>query len=426
MKIAVIGGGSTYTPELIDGFIKYKNELPLAELALVDIDRSRLNIIAAFARRMLKEAGLSIKILATTNRLEGLSGADFVITQIRVGGNQARHRDTLIALKHGIIGQETTGAAGFAKGMRTIPVMLEICKDISQVAPNAWLINFTNPSGMITEAIYHYGYKRVIGLCNWPECLKQDLAAAFEVDTEQIFLDYFGLNHLSWVRKVYLGSRDVTAEALSHWRVMNLPKNIPSVKEGMELLVASGYIPNPYLRYYYLTENILKQQQQKIKTRAQEVMEIEKKLIRLYQDVNLKEKPPELEERGGAFYSTAAVKLICDLVNDARRVHIINIPMKRELPGYKPYNVIETPALVGGPGVFPLVVELPDATIETLIRQIKTYEELTIEAALQGDYDIALQALTVNPLVREITIAKKVLDHFLEVGSFKLKKSSGK
>ena len=161
-------------------------------------------------------------------------------------------------------------------------------------------------------------------------------------------------------------TEDVTAEALSYWRVMNLPKNIPSVKEGMELLVASGYIPNPYLRYYYLTENILKQQQQKIKTRAQEVMEIEKKLIRLYQDVNLKEKPPELEERGGAFYSTAAVKLICDLVNDARRVHIINIPMKRELPGYKPYNVIETPALVGGPGVFPLVVELPDATIETL------------------------------------------------------------
>ena len=291
LKIAVVGGGSTYTPELIDGFVRYYDELPIREIYLQDIDAERLGVVGGLAQRMVAERGIPVTL--TTERAEALDGADFVLTQLRVGGMAARALDERIPLKYGVLGQETTGPGGFAKALRTVPVMLEIARDIERYAPGAWLINFTNPSGLVTQALLNYSNVRAIGLCNVPINMQRHIAQALDVEPERVELDYVGLNHLSWVRHVYLDGEDVTARVLANAAVLD------AYPVDADLLGKMGMLLNYYLLYYYHTDRALAKQQSAERTRAEYLQEIEAELLEMYRDPSLKEKPALLESVGG-------------------------------------------------------------------------------------------------------------------------------
>jgi len=300
LKIAVIGGGSTYTPELVDCFINNYREVPSEEIYLMDIDKEKLSVITGLVKRMTEKRGIPLKISSGTSLEEALEGADFIILQIRVEGLPARHRDETLPLKFGIIGQETTGPGGFACALRTIPAVMNICKKAREICPQSWIINFTNPSGIITEAIYKYGSMKIIGLCNIPVFIKRKIAETFNVEPADVDFDYMGLNHLSWITGLRVKGEDVLKKISPE--ILRLA-NLPEFPVHKNVIKTTGFIPSPYLRYYYHHDEILKEQIRAEKTRAQKVMEIEKELLKLYSDRGLSEKPKLLEERGGACYS---------------------------------------------------------------------------------------------------------------------------
>ncbi|MBN1964762.1 MAG: 6-phospho-beta-glucosidase [Anaerolineae bacterium] len=397
LKIAVIGGGSTYTPELVDGFIRYHDELPVESVYLQDIDRGRLDIVGGLSKRMLDRVG--IPIYATTDRAEALDGADFVITQLRVGGMAARALDERIPLKFGVIGQETTGPGGFAKALRTVPVMLEIARDIERLAPQAWLINFTNPSGLITEALLRHSQVRAIGLCNVPINMQRQAAQVLGVAPERIELDYVGLNHLSWARHVWLDGEDVTARLLESGGAWG------DDQFALSWLKELGMIPNYYLRYYVHRDRVLAEEQSATQTRAEYLQQVEADLLKMYTDPALDEKPALLNERGGAFYSTAAVELIRAIAQDRREVHIVNVRNGEALPDLPPECAVEVPAVIGKSGAHPLTAGRLPATLRGLVAAVKAYEELTIEAAVTGDEGTAQLALLAHPLVPSWDVA---------------------
>jgi 6-phospho-beta-glucosidase len=396
LKIAVIGGGSTYTPELIDGFARYNAELPVDCIVLHDIDARRLEIVGGLARRMLQKSGIAVHL--TTVLAEALDGADFVITQLRVGGMAARALDERIPLEYGVIGQETTGPGGFAKALRTVPVMLDIAREIARLAPQAWLINFTNPSGLITEALLRHTDARVIGLCNVPINMQRHVAEALGVDPQRVELDYVGLNHLSWARRVLLDGQDVTASLLgeSVWDDENFSR---------DYVQQLGMIPNYYLRYYAHPDRVLEEERSNSQTRAEYLQQVETDLFKLYSDPALCEKPSLLNERGGAFYSTAAVELIRAIAQDRREVHIVNIRNGDALPDLPPECAVEIPAVIGKSGAHPLGMGRLPASIRGLTAAVKAYEELTIEAAVTGDDGAAQMALLAHPLVPSWDVA---------------------
>jgi 6-phospho-beta-glucosidase len=397
LKITVVGGGSTYTPELIDGFIRYCDELPVASIVLQDISTERLEIVGGLARRMMQQTG--IPLTTTTDRGEALAGADFVITQLRVGGLAARALDERIPLKYGVIGQETTGPGGFAKALRTIPVMLDIARDITRLAPQAWLINFTNPSGVVTEALLRHTGVRAIGLCNVPINMQRNVAEAWGVEPQRVELDYVGLNHLSWARRVWVDGADVTAALLRQ-------ESIRGAYHLSDALVEKfGMLPNYYLRYYLDHDLALAEQQQAEKTRAEYLQEVEADLLEMYRDPALDQKPALLDQRGGAFYSTAAVELIRAIAQDRREVHIVNVQNGAALPDLPAESVVEVPAVIGRSGARPLTCGPMPASIRGLIAAVKAYEELTIEAAVSGDETTAQLALLANPLVPSWAVA---------------------
>ena len=398
LKIAVVGGGSTYTPELIDGFVRYYDELPIREICLQDIDAERLDVVGGLAQRMVAEQGIPVTL--TTERAEALDGANFVLTQLRVGGMAARALDERIPLKHGVLGQETTGPGGFAKALRTVPVMLEIARDIERYAPGAWLINFTNPSGLVTQALLNYSNVRAIGLCNVPINMQRHIAQALDVEPERVELDYVGLNHLSWVRHVYLDGEDVTARVLANAAVLD------AYPVDADLLGKMGMLLNYYLLYYYHTDRALAKQQSAERTRAEYLQEIEAELLEMYRDPSLKEKPALLEKRGGAHYSTAAVELIRAIAQDRREVHIVNVRNNGALPDLPPQSVVEVPATVGATGAKPLTCGRVPPMIRGLLTAVDAYEELTIQAAVTGDEDLAQLALLSHPLVPSWDVAK--------------------
>lgn len=420
MKIAVIGGGSTYTPELVEGLIVHAAELGLRELYVMDIDQERLDIVGELVRRMVAKAGNPFAVHLTGSLKEAISGSSFVLSQIRVGGQQARHDDTMICLEEGVIGQETTGAAGFAKALRTIPVMLEICQEMRSSAPDAWLINFTNPAGIITEAVLKYGGVRAIGLCNNPINMLINIARKFDVSPESVDLDYVGLNHLSWVRRIWVNGKDVSDQFLPHKPY--IPANIPELALDQEFLQALNMIPNGYLNYYYLTAETVAHLKSKEKTRAQEVMEIEAALLEKYKDPDLNEKPAELSKRGGAHYSTAAVSLIRAIATNSGSRHIVNVQNNGAIPDLPPEVVIEVSASVDGRGVHPFYVGRVEPEIRGLMQLVKAYEELTVEAAVHQDYGKALLALANHPLVDSTHKAKRLLDRFIERHGLPLRK----
>lgn len=421
LKVAVIGGGSSYTPELVEGFILRHRELPVTDLYLVDIEagKEKLEIVGALAKRMIERAGVPIRVHLTLDRQEAIRGAKFVLTQIRVGMLKARAQDERIPLKYGCIGQETTGAGGFAKGLRTIPVLLDICKDIERLAPDTFLINFTNPAGMVTEAILKHTRVKAIGLCNLPIHTSKQIAKLLQVEPERVRIEMTGINHLNWTQKVWVDGEDRTRQTVSLYENADglAVSNIPDYKWGEGFLESLQMIPCSYLRYYYLKDRMLEEQLAGLKsgkTRADVVQRVEAELFEIYRNPDLASKPKQLEQRGGAYYSEAAVNLIASIYTNKQDIQIVNVQNNGTIRFLPDDAVIETPCVVTSEGAFPvqLSAQLP-AAARGLLQVVKAYEELTVQAGVTGDMHSALQALTIHPLVGSSIIAKRMLEDIL-------------
>jgi len=421
LKLAIIGGGSSYTPELVEGVLKRLDRVPVKEMHFVDVEagQEKLEIIEALTRRMVEKAGADIIIKASLDRRAAIADADFVMTQFRVGGLQARANDERIPLKYDVIGQETTGPGGFAKALRTIPVILDICKDIEELAPNAWMLNFTNPAGLVTEAVQKYSKVKTIGLCNVPVSMKMMIAEMMDCLPEELSLECAGLNHLVWAHRAWLGGKDITAEVLKKvGDGANFSmKNIFEEPWDPAFLKALGAIPCPYHRYFYQTDAMLAEEKESSfneGTRAEQVMKTEQELFELYQNESLAEKPEQLEKRGGAYYSDASLNLVDAIYNDLKTIHVVNVRNNGTIATLPDDAVIECSAVVGSWGARPLMIgELSPAVIG-LIGQVKAYEQLTVEAAVHGEYDKGLMALANNPLVPDISKAKSIFDDILK------------
>lgn len=423
LKIATIGGGSSYTPELMEGFIKHYHELPIRELWLVDIEagKEKLEIVGALARRMVKKAGLPIEVHLTLDREEALKDADFVTTQFRVGLLEARAKDERIPMKYGVLGQETNGPGGLFKGLRTIPVILEICKDIERLCPDAWLINFTNPAGMVTEAVLRYSnITKIVGLCNVPIGMEMGIAKLLDVDHSRIHIDFAGLNHMVYGLDVYVDGKSVKKEVID---LLSNPENSSFVKniEGLgwepEFIKSLDALTCPYHNYYYKSKEMLEKNVKKAEkegTRAEVVQKLEQELFELYKDPELDIKPPQLQERGGAYYSDAAVRLITSIYNDKRDIQPVNTRNNGAIASIPNDSAVEVSCVITKDGPKPITMgDLPVA-VRGLVQQIKSFERISAEAAVTGDYDKVVLALTINPLTPSDTIAKKIIDEMME------------
>lgn len=424
IKIVTIGGGSSYTPELVEGFIKRYDSLPVKELWLVDIPEGeeKLKIVGGLAKRMIKEAGLPIKVHLTLDRRKALKDADFVTTQFRVGLLEARAKDERIPLKYGVIGQETNGPGGLFKGLRTIPVILDIIRDMEELCPHAWLINFTNPAGMVTEAVFrHSNWKKVIGLCNVPVGMKMGIAAQLGVEPDRIQIDFAGLNHMVYGLDIYLDGERYTEQYIDHLTSQDessgTMQNIVDLKWEPEFIKALQAIPCPYHRYYYKTDEMLAEELKAAETegtRAEVVQKLEKDLFELYKEESLNIKPPQLEKRGGAYYSDAACNLIDSIYNDRKDIQPVNTMNNGAIASIPDQSAVEMNCVITKDGPKPIAIgDLPVAT-RGLVQQIKSFERVAAEAAVTGDYQTALLAMTINPLVPSDTIAKQILDEMLE------------
>ncbi len=414
LKISVIGGGSSYTPELIEGFIESLAELPVKRIALMDIDSRRLEILGGLARRMLRAGQAPIDLQLTSNRGEAIEGSAFVISQIRVGGMAARILDEKIPLQYGVIGQETTGPGGFAKALRTIPVALAIAGDIERLAPRAILINFTNPAGLITEALHRYSAVNTIGLCNLPIGAEMRIARRLGVDRRRIALDWVGLNHLNWIRGATLDGKDIWPQVFEGEVEAACQAPADGWSFSADLLEGLGMIPCGYLNYYYNRDAMVQKIKTAPRTRGEEVREIEEGLMNMYRDPNLHQKPALLEKRGGAYYSKAAVSLITAIANDKKEVHILNTLNEGALPGLDRRAVVEVPSQIGSQGARPRAVDPMPPQIRGLVQAVKAYEELAAKAGAEGDRRAALQAMLAHPLVPSFQVAKDLLAALLE------------
>ncbi len=421
LKVVVVGGGSSYTPEIIEGLLSRREQLPLRELWLVDIaaGKEKLDVIAGLAKRMAGKFGDPFPIKTSLERAEALDGADFVLSQFRVGGLDARIRDESIPLRYGAIGQETVGAGGFAKAMRTIPVILDLCRDIERLCPDAFLINFTNPAGVVTEAASLHSKVKVIGLCNNPINMENWVAGQFGVPRSRVYIEFVGCNHLVWGKRVFVEGKDVTRQALEKLAgdtTMNM-KNIPDHAWPRELVMSLGAFPNPYHKYYYMHDAMLAEMLEKHRegkpTRGEEVKKVEAELFKKYRDPNLDVKPEELSQRGGALYSEAAVQVIDSVYNDRKDIQCVDTLNRGALLDLPDDVVVEVSCVITGHGPVPVTVGRLPPQILGLLQLIKAFESLTIQAAVRGDRDAALQALTMNPLVPSIGVAQKILNDIL-------------
>jgi 6-phospho-beta-glucosidase len=419
MKVTVIGGGSTYTPELIDGFLARVKEFPLTELWLMDIDPERLAIVGGFAQRMVAAQHAPFRVRLTTDQREAVKGASYVCTQLRVGQMAARRSDEYLGRRHGLIGQETTGVGGMAKALRTIPVILEIARDMREVgAPDALLVNFTNPSGLVTEALSRYAADvQAVGVCNVPITAKMSMLALLErelgqpIAPDRAELKTLGLNHLSWHRGLTLDGEDMwprVFEAFVHEQQTN-----PEAEWDVATLNTLRMIPNYYVQYFYYTEHKLTEQQHWPPSRAEEVMAIEDDLLKYYADPANDTPPPELMKRGGAYYSTVATQLLNAHYNNLGETHVVNVPHAGAVPGWPNDWVLELPCRVDRSGFHPIPTDPLPPVCFGLLAQVKQYELLTVEAAVHGDRNAAYQALLANPLGPSADRVQAVLDDML-------------
>lgn len=423
MKITVIGGGSSYTPELVEGLIARHASLPMAELALVDVEagREKVEIIAALSRRMLDRNGLeAVKVSVHFDANDAIRGSSFVLTQLRVGQLPARAADERLGLSHKLLGQETTGVGGFAKALRTIPVMLDIARRVERLAPDAWIINFTNPAGIVTEAVSRHIKAKIIGLCNVPVTMHHMIADMLKLPYGDVSLRFAGLNHMVWVHQVLAAGRDATDEVIEmlcdgEQLSMN---NIKAIPWPPELLRALRAIPCPYHRYFWQTRTMLEDELADADskgTRAEQVMKVEASLFKLYADPNLDKKPEELSQRGGSFYSEVAVQLINALHNNLGIEMVVNIANNGAIQGLPDDAVIETNCLIDALGAHPLAFGKLPPLMNGLTQQVKDFERLTIDAAVHGDKQKALLALVANPLVADVNLASALVDEVLTI-----------
>lgn len=424
LKIATIGGGSSYTPELIEGFIKRYDELPVSEIWLADVPegKRKLEIVGSLAKRMVEKANVPISIHLTLNRRKAMENADFVTTQFRVGLLEARAKDERIPLKYGVLGQETNGPGGLFKGLRTIPVILSICREMETLCPDAWLINFTNPAGMVTEAALRYSnIRKVVGLCNVPIGMEMGAAKLLNVEHSRIRIDFAGLNHMVYGLDVYLDGVSVkqkVIDLITHPEQSVTMQNIVALGWEPEFLKALNVFPCPYHQYYYKTREMVEKEIKNAETagtRAEVVKKLEDELFELYQNEELAIKPPQLEKRGGAYYSDAAVRLIHSIYTDKRDIQPVNTMNNGAIASLPYDSAIEISSVITKDGPKPIAIgDLPIA-VRGLVQQIKSFERVAAEAAVTGNYSTALLAMTINPLVASDATGKKILDEMLEV-----------
>ena len=420
LKVAVIGGGSTYTPELVNGFLARMEQFPLDELWLMDIDEERLKVVGGFAQRMVEAKGSPFKVVLSTEQREAAKDASYVTTQLRVGHMEARRRDEYLGLRHGLIGQETTGVGGMAKALRTIPVILKIAQDIKEVArPGTMLVNFTNPAGLVTQALSNY-MKDVpaVGVCNVPITTKMGIIEGLEkatgkkIDPDHTELNTLGLNHLSWHRGFTIDGEDVWPQVIQGFidelKEEEHPEWDPRTIEVLRMM------PNYYLQYFYHTDKKLKSQENWPPSRAEEVIEIEKGLLEQYADPNLNEPPADLMKRGGAYYSTVATQLLNAHYNDLGETHVVNIANNGAVKEWPAEWVLEIPSTVKKSGITPIPTEPLPMSQFGLISAVKAYEMLTVEAAVHGDRNAAYEALLANPIGPKADKVQAVLDDMLE------------
>jgi 6-phospho-beta-glucosidase len=408
MKLAVIGAGSTYTPELVSGLMRERERIGVHELVLHDIDRERREVVGGLAARMLERQGYAGALSITGDLDSALDGADTVLIQIRVGGQAARLRDETIPAACGCVGQETTGAGGLAKAMRTVPVVLEIAQRARELScADAWIVDFTNPVGIVTRALLDAGH-RAIGLCNVAINFQRQIAAHLGVAPDRVLVDQVGLNHLTWIRAVWVDGRDLLdqviagfGDALAH--EIGLPR---------ALIDELRAIPSYYLRYFYAEREVV-QEQRMTTPRAKTVAQIEQQLLDLYRDPSLAEKPALLEQRGGAFYSEAATQLVASLLSDSGDVQVVDVRNGGVLAGLADDDVVEVPARVGRGGAVPVAQAPLSPELLGLVQHVAAYERLAASAAASGDRDAARLALLAHPLVREYRLADTMLDRLL-------------
>ncbi len=398
INVTVIGSGSTYCPELVDGFLQRKDSLKLKKLVLMDIDERKRTIVGGLCERMIRRAGLDTEVVMTDDLDASLVGADFVVTQIRVGKLPARYLDESIPVKYGLIGQETTGIGGFFKALRTIPVIGNICKKIEEICPDAWLINFTNPSGIITDYVLNNTKVKCIGLCNVPIDMIDDIKENVGSDAK---ITYLGLNHLSWITSVIDGNgEEVLYKLFDEGFAPKVMANIVDDGFDTDCLRACGGWPSSYLQYYYNRNAKLKHLKEDKRTRAQVCMEIEEQLLKMYRDENLCVKPALLDKRGGHKYSLAACSLIDSIANDRHDVHVVNVLNNGTLPFMEDDDVVEIAAVIGADGAKPVPVSHTwTRHMVALMTAVKTYEKYAIEAAVNGDDRAAYNAMMVHPLI---------------------------
>ncbi len=420
MKVTVIGGGSSYTPELINGFLERVDTFPMTELWLMDVLQERLDIVGKFAQRMVEAKGAPFKVHLTTNQQEAVKDADYVTTQLRVGWMQARREDEYLGLRHGLIGQETTGVGGMAKALRTIPVILKLAEDVKKYAkPGALLVNFTNPAGLVTEALSRYAPDvPAVGVCNVPINARISILEKLNkeenlnISLEQTNLDTLGLNHLSWHRGFAIDGEDVWPQVMERYiaelRAADEPEWTPELIESLQM------IPNYYLQYFYATDKKLAAQEAWPPSRAEEVMKIEEELLAQYGELDRNEPPEGLMQRGGAYYSTVATQLLNAHYNDLQETHVVNIRNNGAVAEWPEDWVLEMPSIVGKDGIKPIKAEPLPAVVSGLLTAVKQYEILTVEAAVHGDKNAAYQALLAHPIGPSADKVEAVLEDMLE------------
>jgi len=414
IRLAIIGAGSTYCPELMQGLIRRKDILPLDELRLSDIDSSRLNIVGEFCERVLLENGISPRFTRTTDLSLALDGADFVVAQIRAGKLEARIRDEKIPLGFGLIGQETTGIGGFTNALRTIPQMGEIATTIERYAPHAWLINFSNPSGIVTEFLLNHTPVKAVGLCNLPIGAQERIAKLMHLPMEQVRLETVSLNHCGAITAVHVGGANVLPQLLDPAMLDQAAAAEPWIQTYRPIIELLGAIPNDYLQYFFYRERKLKEQQFAAQTRGEACVEIESRLLSYYADERNRTIPPMLSERGGHLYSEAAIALIASLSGAQPGYHVVDVQNRGVLDFLPDSSVIETCCYVEKDAItrVPATVS-PNDVLRSLLISVKAYETLAVEAAITGERKTALRALTCNPITADLDKAAPCLEEML-------------
>jgi 6-phospho-beta-glucosidase len=409
VKLAVIGAGSTYTPEVVDGIVRLRDLLRVDDLALCDVSEERLHVVGGLAQRMLDRAAHPARIATTTRLEDAVEGADAVLVQIRVGGQAARMVDESVPLACGCIGQETTGFGGLAKALRTVPVVLDIAERVRTLAPDAWIVDFTNPVGIVTKALLDAGH-RAVGLCSAAVVFQKHFAKILEVDPARIELDHVGLNHLTWELGARLDGADVLPQLLGE----HVERVAPATGLPAELVAKLGNVPSYYLHYFYEHDRVVEHQRHH-PSRAEEVSQIERDLLEQYADERLTAKPPLLARRGGAGYSEAAVELVASLFGSGGEGrHVINLRNAGTLPFLADDAVVEVPAQVAPDGVEPLPMPLLSPVERGLVAHVSAYEELALDAALRGGRDRVFRALLAHPLVGQADVAETLADRMID------------